>query len=38
MRPYKVKRLSKWEDKAEEYIHSIVTDECKHGNYMWKKV
>ena len=33
----KLKRLSEWEDKAEEYIHPIVTDECKHGNCMPKE-
>ena len=33
-----MKRLSEWEDKAEEYIHPIVIDECRYGNCMPKKI
>lgn len=37
MRLYKVEeRLSKLEDKIEEYIHPIVIIGCEHGNYMQK--
>lgn len=38
MRLYKVEeRLSKLEDKIEDYIHPTVIIGCEHGNYMQKK-
>ena len=38
MRLYKVEeRLSKLEDKVEEYIHPTVINGFEYGNYMQKK-